>query len=81
MAAYKNIPPRGTDADFSKIESRDISQSRNQNLASTYFFLGDIHFTTRLTRLHIQLNLLVPVMHSLYSTTVIGFFCFNLKYS
>ena len=45
MVAYKNISPRRTDADFSKLESRDLSKSKNQKLASTYFFTDHTLFT------------------------------------
>ena len=51
MVAYKNISPRGTDADFSKREGRDLLQSNNQKLASTQSFTGHTFFTTLLTGL------------------------------
>ena len=38
MVAYKNISQRGTEADFFKIQSRDLPQCKNQKLGSTYFF-------------------------------------------
>ena len=37
MVAYKEISPRGTDLDVSKLESKDLLESTNQKLASSYF--------------------------------------------
>ena len=51
MVAYKNISPRGTDADFSKLERGDLFQSNNQKFASTYFCTSRTFFTTLLTGL------------------------------
>ena len=51
MVAYKKIDPRRTDADFSKLESKDLPQSKNKKLAITYFFTGHTLFTTLLTGL------------------------------
>ena len=51
MVAYKNISPRGTDMDFSKLERRDFLQSNNQKLTSTYFFTCHTFFTAVLTGL------------------------------
>lgn len=38
MVAYKKFIPKGVDMDFSKFESRDLSQSKNKKLGSTFFF-------------------------------------------
>ena len=38
IIAYNKISPIGTGADFSKIESRDVPQSINPKLASTFVF-------------------------------------------
>ena len=43
MVAYKKISPRENEADFLKIERRDLPQSKNQKMASTYFFLVEPH--------------------------------------
>ena len=59
MVAYKNISPRGTDADFSKLERTDFFQSNNQKLAITYFFTGQTFFTNLLNGL-IYLSLSDP---------------------
>ena len=44
MVAYKKNSLRWTDADFSKIECRDLLQTKNQNMVSTYFFSGSHPF-------------------------------------
>ena len=49
MVAYNKISPRWTDADFSKIESTGIAQSKKQKLATTYFFLDRAFCATILT--------------------------------
>ena len=36
MPAYKKTSLRGTDANFPKLERRDLSQSKNQRLSGTY---------------------------------------------
>ena len=51
MVAYKNISPRGTDVDFSKLERRDLFLSNIQKLASTYFFTDHTFFTNLLNGL------------------------------
>ena len=40
MIAYKKNSPRENEAGFIKIERRDLLQSKNQKMASTYFFPG-----------------------------------------
>ena len=40
MAAYKKTSPRGADANFPKLEKRDLFQSKNQKLSGTYVFTG-----------------------------------------
>ena len=37
MVAYNKMSPRGTGADFSKTDSRDLPQSINQKMDSTFF--------------------------------------------
>lgn len=51
MVVYKKISPWGTDKDFSKHESRDLPQSKNQKLGSNYFFVGCTLFTVLSTGL------------------------------
>ena len=53
MDAYNKIFPRRThaglfNADFSKIDSRDLPQSKNQKLATAYFFFLDHVFCATL---------------------------------
>ena len=36
MVAYKKISPRENEADFLKIERRDLFQSKTQKMASTF---------------------------------------------
>ena len=55
MVAYKKISPSRTDADFSKLERRDLLQSKNQTLTSTYFFMDHILFTIIFTGLFCSL--------------------------
>ena len=44
--------PRGTDADFPKIESSDLTQSMKQKLSSIYIFFWPNVTLTGLTRRH-----------------------------